>query len=155
MNTDSKFRKAERIVSQKTIDDLFSGTGSQSLVAFPIRAVYKTYLSPIPEHGSPARPFRTLSPERTRSLSTLHLPPSTILISVPKRRFKHAVDRNRVKRQLRESYRHHKTLLTDRIPLGQTVSIAFIWLSDDHFPSAVIDKRVESLLKRIADRLSC
>ena len=129
MNTDFKFKKAERIVSKKTIDDLFSGTGSQSLVAFPIRAVYKTYVS------------------------TLHLPPSTFLVSVPKRRFKHAVDRNRIKRQVREAYRHHKSVVVDRLPQGQTLSIAFIWLSDDHFPSAVIDKRIQSLLKRIADCL--
>ena len=131
LNSDFTFRKAERIVSQKIIDDLFSGTGSHSLVAFPIRAVYKTHPSP----------------------STLHTSPSTILVSVPKRRFHHAVDRNRVKRQLREAYRHYKYLLTDRLPADQSLSIAFIWQSDAHFPSAVIDKRVQNLLKRIADRL--
>ena len=37
--------------------------------------------------------------------------PVQILISVPKKRFKHAVDRNRVKRQVREAYRLHKQVL--------------------------------------------
>ena len=58
-----------------------------------------------------------------------------------------------MKRQLREAYRHHKAIVTDRVPAGQTLSIAFIWQSDAHLPSAVIDQRVQNLLKRIADRL--
>ena len=74
-------------------------------------------------------------------------------MSVPKKRFKHAVDRNRVKRQLREAYRHHRSLLTDRMADGQSASVAFIWLTDTHFPSATVDRCVHSLLKRIAAKL--
>ena len=76
-----------------------------------------------------------------------------VLLSVSKRRFKHAVDRNRVKRQLREAFRKHQSLLNDRLHDGQHLSLAFIWLSDHHHSSAEIEKRVVSLLKRIADRL--
>ena len=64
---------------------------------------------------------------------------------MPKKRFKHAVDRNRVKRQLREAYRRNKHLLD-----GRSVAIAFIWLTDAHFPSDVVDQRVRSLLIRIS-----
>ena len=38
-----------------------------------------------------------------------------LLISVPKKRFKHAVDRNRVKRQVREAYRKNKSLLEGKV----------------------------------------
>jgi ribonuclease P protein component len=38
-------------------------------------------------------------------------PPCRVVFSVPKRSFKKAVDRNRIKRQMREVYRHHKHVL--------------------------------------------
>ena len=78
--------------------------------------------------------------------------PVQILISVPKKRFKHAVDRNRVKRQIREAYRLHKQLLGNCITDDQELLIAFIWLSDSHCPSNEVEKRMISLLQRIAKK---
>jgi ribonuclease P protein component len=43
--------------------------------------------------------------------------------------------------------------LSDLVPSHQTVSIAFIWLSDRHLPSVEISNRVCSLLNRIAQKL--
>ena len=118
------FSKLERIVSQKLIDELFTSGQSHSLTAFPLRAVYLPCV---------AKPVQL-----------------QLLLSVPKRRFKHAIDRNRVKRQLREAFRKNKQLLADAVPDGQAVALAFIWMSDRHLPSADVEQRVVSLLKRIA-----
>lgn len=79
--------------------------------------------------------------------------PVQILISVPKKRLHHAVDRNRTKRQIREAYRHHKQLLADTIGSQQAVDIAFIWLTDQLQPSPRIDNCVKNLLQRIARKL--
>lgn len=122
------FRKKERIVSNLLIETLFEKGNSQSLVAYPLRAVF-------------------LKTERQQGHA-----PVQILISVPKKRFKHAVDRNRVKRQIREAYRHHKQLLSDCISDDQELLIAFIWLSDSHCPSNEVEKRMISLLQRIAKK---
>ena len=122
------FRKQERIVSHQLIETLFEKGDSQSLAAYPLRAVF-------------------LQTERQQGHA-----PIQILISVPKKRFKHAVDRNRVKRQVREAYRHHKQLLSDIIPDDKELLIAFIWLSDSHCPSIEVDKRMVSLLQRIAKK---
>jgi ribonuclease P protein component len=129
------FPKRERIVSQKLIDELFISGQSHSLAAFPLRAVYLPLTSPLVEE--------------TSSLPSLQL-----LISVPKRRFKHAVDRNRVKRQVREAFRKNKHLLTEHIPEGQRVALAFIWLSDQHQPTALVEQRVIGLLQQIAKKMN-
>lgn len=122
------FRKKERIVSHQLIETLFEKGDSQTLAAYPLRAVF-------------------LKKERQQGHA-----PVQILISVPKKRFKHAVDRNRVKRQVREAYRHHKQLISDIIPDDKELLIAFIWLSDSHCPSIEVEKRMVSLLQRIAKK---
>ena len=132
------FSKNERIVSKKLIEQLFTGGQSHSLTAFPIRVVYQPILN---------SQISTLNSQ----FSILN---SQILISVPKRHFKHAVDRNRVKRQLREAYRKNKHLLSSQLADVQAVALAFIWLSDHHMPSAQVEQRVVSLLKQICDRIN-
>ena len=68
---------------------MFEGGVSKSFSIFPIRVVYM----PVEQGEAPA----------------------SILISVSKRRFKRAVKRNRVKRQIREAYRKNKSLLVDEL----------------------------------------
>ena len=73
--------KVERLDKKKIIEKMFAG-GSRSFSVFPLRVVYL----PVEELEADA----------------------SILISVSKRRFKRAVKRNRVKRQIREAYRGRK-----------------------------------------------
>ena len=118
------FSKRERIVSRKLIEQLFSKGSSQSMSAFPLRIVY-------------------MQKERDSE-------PLQVLVSVSKRHFKHAVDRNRVKRQIREAFRLHKHLLAQRIPEGISLALAFIWLSDEHYSSQRIEKSVSRLMEKVA-----
>ena len=80
------FPKSERLCSRKAIEALFAG-GNRAFSAFPLRVVYRV----IPQVPSPS-----LSPQ--------------VLISVSKRHFKHAVDRNRAKRQIREAWRLNRDI---------------------------------------------
>ena len=120
------FRKRERMTSNLLMEALFENGNSQSVTAFPLRAVYQTI-------------------ERHRGHD-----PAQILISVPKKRFKHAVDRNRVKRQIRETYRQHKQLLWEEVAENQEILVGFVWLSDRHYPSKEVEQRVVKILQRIA-----
>lgn len=120
------FRKRERMTSNLLIEALFDNGSSQSVSAFPLRAVYQA-IDRREGHG-----------------------PAQILISVPKKRFKHAVDRNRVKRQIREAYRQHKQLLWEGMAENQEMLVGFIWLSDRHYPSKEVEARVVKIMHRIA-----
>ena len=129
MTAPARFQKQERIVSQKLIEELFGGGQSHTMAAFPLRAVYMQQ-----ERQDRSEPVK-------------------VLISVPKKRLHHAVDRNRAKRQIREAYRLQKQLLIDKIPEGQVIDIAFIWLSDRPCATADISNKVRSLLERIAKKI--
>ena len=78
--------------------------------------------------------------------------PVEVLVSVPKKYLHHAVDRNRVKRQVREAYRLQKDKLLTCLPQEQTLDIAFIWLCDHLRPTDEISRKMGGLLERIAKR---
>lgn len=114
--------KAERLHSKKLINDLFNGGHSKSMTAFPLRLIYMP------------------APEGTVS---------QMLISVPKRCFRRANKRNRVKRQVREAYRRNK------LPEGfQPMVLAFIWLDNQLHDSADVSRAVVALLTRLRERIS-
>ena len=122
------FPKTERLSSVILIEKLFAG-GSKSLPAFPLRIVY------MPVEGE-------------------ELPAVSVLISVPKKRFKRAVKRNRVKRQIREAYRKNKHgLLRVLQEEGRQLAVAFIYLSDRLVDSVEIEERMKIALARITEKV--
>lgn len=126
--TRNTFKKSERICSQILIDRLFQGE-SRSVAAFPIRAVFL----PVDAEVQPG---------------------VSILISVPKKRFHDAVDRNRVKRQIREAYRKHKhALVAQMAAQGRGLLVAFVYVSDKIESTSYIEKRMTRLLEKISTEL--
>lgn len=90
------YPKSEKLKSKKTIDLLFSE--GKSVAKYPLRLVYVESDYGIPE----SRDFGT---EQKIKMG----------VSVSKKYFKRAVDRNYFKRVLRETYRLNKHLLTDNL----------------------------------------
>ena len=123
------FNKRERIVSRKLIEQLFSKGSSFSVSAFPLRIVVM---------------------ETARVADDI---PVQVLVSVSKRHFKHAVDRNRVKRQVREAWRLHKSLLAEALASDKQLLIAFVWTSDTLLPTSAVAERVANLTRRITEKL--
>lgn len=121
--------KEERICSKKLINELFTGNG-RSMTAFPLRVVFMK---------------RTIVDDQ---------PSAAMLVSVPKRYFKHAVDRNRVKRQVREAFRRNKSIITQNLTDDhEAVAMAFVWLTNEKFPSSEVENRMVRLLTRISECL--
>lgn len=123
-----RLRKEERLNSRILIEKLFTG-GSKSLPVFPLRIVYMF-------------------------VEGEHLPSVSLLISVPKKRFKRAVKRNRIKRQIREAYRKNKQILTERLNESQKkMAIAFIWLDNELHSTQEIEAKVRKLLQLLSERV--
>ena len=120
--------KVERLDKKKIIEKMFAG-GSRSFSVFPLRVLYL----PVEELESDA----------------------SILISVSKRRFKRAVKRNRVKRQIREAYRVNKHELLNVLAERKCrLAIAFIYLSDQLVESSIIEDRMRIALARITEKMA-
>ncbi|GHV10480.1 ribonuclease P protein component [Bacteroidia bacterium] len=121
--------KNERIFLQREIDILFES--GNSLKVFPLRVTFWE---------------QTLEAQQS---------PVSILISVPKKRFKRAVHRNRVKRLIRESYRLNKTALTAICAQkNMRLLIAFVYISDTivdfHEMEAAVQKALTDLQEQLA-----
>ena len=95
------FGKDEKLKSKKIIDQLFKEGKSVSTNGFTL-----VYL---------VNPLTTFYPAQAS-------------FSVPKRNFKHAVDRNRVKRLMREAYRLNKTAFYEKlVERKQQLAIMFVY----------------------------
>lgn len=121
------FSKPEHLCKQTEIEALFT-PGSHSCTVYPLRATFR-------------------SVEKTSG------PVVKVLLSVSKRRLRHAVDRNRAKRQLREAYRLQKHLLRDALPAESALNVAFIWLAEKPMSTETIMARMHTILLRMADRV--
>ena len=122
------FGKAEHLYLRKDIESLFSA-GSKSVNIFPIRAVYRL------EKG-----------EREHGVK--------VMVSVSKRRLRHAVDSNRAKRQMREAYRLQKEILVNALPDGYCLNIGFIWLPSQPLKSPLVHQTIQKLMLRIGESIS-
>lgn len=120
------FTKAERITGEKRVDAIFAS--GKSFISYPLRVVYLQH-----------------------EQSLIHS--CSILITVPKKRIKKAVHRNRIKRLIRESYRLNKELVND-IEFGeQSLDIAFVYVKDTVSDYKEIQKGVKKALRQIAIRI--
>ncbi len=77
--------------------------------------------------------------------SSGHPPAAQLLISCSKRNFKKAVDRNLVKRRMREAYRKHKQLL----PPDSYFLIAYIYIAREILSYQFLEEKLKSSLKRL------
>lgn len=115
------FRKEERLCSKKLIGQLFSKGSSFNL--YPLRFIY------------------VLSPESSGSTPQ-------VLISVSKKHYKRAVDRNRIKRQIREAYRLNKHLIGTP-PAASVQLIGIIYIANEKKTFKIIEKKLISGLERL------
>jgi ribonuclease P protein component len=117
-----KFPKAEKLTGKKKIEELFQNGSSIFLHPFLVK-----YVS---------------------SEEEIH----RVLISVPKKKFKRAVDRNLIKRRIREAYRLNKHLIYDQPKAFFNVGI--IYQDTNVLPYTEIAEKLVILLKRLNEKMA-
>lgn len=119
------FPKAERLHSKKLIQELFD-KGS-SFYSYPFKILFWQ----LPDPG-------------------VH----QVLFSVSKRKFKSAVDRNLIKRRMREAYRLNKHILYSNQEEQPSLLIAYIYtgkeIPDYHFLENKLSKSLKRLIAEVA-----
>lgn len=119
--------KQERLKSRKLIDELFA-KGS-AIDAYPIKLVF----SEITAEQSPYAPI-------------------LFGVTVSKKKFKRAVDRNLIKRRLRESFRVNKALVYQHlIKKEKHVSMMAIYIASEIMDYKAIESSMIKLQNQIAN----
>ena len=117
------FPKEEHLCRKKLIEELFSKQSS-SFGVYPLRIVW------------------------IKAAAPTSVPPQ-VLISVSKRTFKRAVDRNRLKRLIREAYRLNKYRLTEQ-PNGHEIALlGIIFTGKEKSPLTLVEKKLISAFHRL------
>lgn len=123
----NRFPLKEHLKSKSIIDKLYAE--GASVTAYPLRAVFIE----VPADSQK--------------------PAATILISVAKRRFRHAVDRNLVKRRIREAYRLNKNPFIDSLNTqGKKMAVAILYIDTKHNSTEFLMKKMSILLTAITDK---
>lgn len=80
--------------------------------------------------------------------------PVKFAVSVSKRSFKHAVQRNQVKRHIREVYRVSKQpLYQAAMEKGVTIACMFVFLGKEYQERATIEKSIHAITEKIIKKL--
>jgi len=120
------FPKAERLCGKTAIDKLYAE--GKAFLSYPVRIVFRISR----EEEAPAR----------------------CLINAPKKKFKHATDRNRIKRQIREVYRKNKHELYQSLEeKNYPLHLAITYIGDKIESSAFMEKKIKIALTKLIEQL--
>ncbi|MFI5453498.1 ribonuclease P protein component [Pedobacter sp. UC225_61] len=124
----NKFNKEERLCSKKSLDLLFKN--GSSFLLYPFRITFLFVDEP-------------------------HKYPTQVVINVAKKRYKHAVDRNLIKRRTREAYRLHKeahlyTALANRDDL-LLLSLQFV--GKEKYEFTFLEKKLITAFKKLTTQI--
>ena len=118
------FKKEERLKSKKVIEKLFES--GRSILVYPVKLVYID----------------------TEIPSTY---PVQASFSVSKKNFKKAVQRNLIKRRMREAYRLNKNNFYT-ITEERQLAMMFIYIAREKLPYTNIESSIKQLLKRVSKK---
>ena len=131
------FPKSARLHHRTLVNALFDK--GQSLYVYPLRCVWRVLSSEELQSS-----FRDTVPQG--------IGPVQLMITVPKKKRRHAVDRVRMRRLIREAFRqqrHALTALVESHPDRRTLSIAAIYIAEKNETFATVNRKMGILIKKL------
>lgn len=131
MNHPNSYSSQEKLKSRKALESLF--TGGKSFSVFPVKVFY------------------TLDPVEAGALREV---PVNAGVGVSSKNFRKAVQRNRIKRLLREAYRTQKQALQAAVKEEQHVSVFFLYIGKELPEYAPLKESMGKALERLIEKLN-
>ena len=129
METRADLPKSQRVYKKTAVNSLFEEGKGFSL--YPFRVVVHLYDAECQEDALPR-----------------------ILVSVSKKRFHHAVKRNRVKRLIREGWRKNKGQLVELCQSqNKTLDVAFVYTATVILKYSEVEDKIKKVIVRLQERL--
>ena len=144
------FKKEERLAGKKTFDQLFKS--GKSIVVSPLRLVWLEIKKDKNNGLSEEWNTRQLPNSPTVQHSNIPSFQYVLGISVPKKLFAKAVDRNTIKRRIRESYRKNIRQITDYEFLQKKnlhIALMIIYIAKEKLSYQEIEKKMIVSLQKL------
>ncbi|MGB0887343.1 MAG: ribonuclease P protein component [Vicingaceae bacterium] len=126
MITKNKYSKNEKLKSKKDLEHLFKK--GKSINAFPVRLIYV----------------------KKNELMNVSINAG---VTVSKKNIKLAVNRNLIKRRIREAYRLNNKAIIESLKKNNTeINLMFIYTSKEVLPYHKIEAKIKTLLNRLIEK---
>lgn len=127
MNHPNSFPKSEHLCGEKRINKLF--TTGKAFIVYPLRVVY-------------------LTQPKSKTESAI------VMVGAPKKKFKRAVKRNRLKRMMREAYRLNKHSLIEALDENQLeMMVSFQYIATEILEYDLIEKKMVASIHKLIEKI--
>lgn len=141
MNSSYSFPKEARLHHRSLVEGVFRL--GKSFYEFPFRVSWRSM-----SDEELRKNFRNVVPENIGKIQ--------MMVTVPKKKRRHAVDRVLMRRRIREAYRLNYLPLKEAVENNgniATLSIALVYIHDKNLPYASIEEKMTTLLEKLKRKL--